>query len=198
MRSTPLFLCVLLLVGSAFAQEIQLTQQVIAASPVDADAYSWTVLVDGKQQAQPSSDKKTVIVTLHGQQTVTLILSVVVDGKLTTYVTDANKPGPVPDPPVPPVPVPKPDGVEKLVIVTETADRTPPQQKLFVTIQTTYEKYPVLIIDQDSSQPSLKTAIEAARLKGLPAVVSLDGEGDVAAVIPLPADFAKFKEAFDD
>jgi len=195
MRSSPLLLCVLLLVSSlAHAQEIQLTQQVIAASPVEASAYSWTVMVDGKLQEQPSSDKKTIIVTLHGQQSVTLILSVVTDGKLQTYTIDANRPGPVPPPPPPP----KPEGVASLVVVMESSDRTPPQQKLFVQLQTKYKQYPVLIIDKDSSQPNLKVAIEAARLKGIPGVVSLDDAGDVVGVIPLPADYAKFVEAFDE
>jgi len=167
------------------AQEIQLTHQVIAASPVEATAYSWTVLVDGVQRPQPSSDKKTVIVTLHDQQTVTLVLSVVVDGKLQTFVTDANAPGPAP--PVPPVPVPNPSGVASLVIVTETANRTPDQQRLFVQIQTKYKTYPVLIVDQDATKGDLKAVIKAAQDLGVPAVVSLDAGGKVLATTSLPA-----------
>jgi len=56
----------------------------------------------------------------------------------------------------------------------------------------------VMIIDKDSSQRTLKAAIDAARSKGLPAVVSLGAGGKVVATVPLPADYAKFKEVFSD
>jgi len=61
-----LLLTLLCLCGlTANAQEIQLTHQVIASAPIDADAYSWTVLVNGLPRPQADADQKTVIVPLH-------------------------------------------------------------------------------------------------------------------------------------
>jgi len=108
-----LLITLLLVCMPATAQEIQLTHQVIASSPVEASAYSWTVLVDGIHQPQQNEDKKTIVVTSHGGKSVVLILSVTTDKGLQTFVTTAT-PGPSPNPvdpvdPVVPDPV-APDG----------------------------------------------------------------------------------------
>jgi len=179
---------------TANAQEILLTHQVIASSPIDGEGYSWTVLVDGTPKLIDDSDKKTIIVTLHGQSKIVLVLSVVSGSELKTFVSEA-KPGPKPGPDVPDPPIVKPEGVSSLVIVYESADQTPSLQKLFVTIRTTFKTYPVQIVDQDSGNPNLKTQIDAAKTLGLPAVVSLDEDGKIVSTVALPATYKEFEEA---
>lgn len=175
------------------AQEIQLTHQVIASSPVEADAYSWTVLVNGTRKPHEDADKKTIIVTFHGSGQVLLILSVVTKDGLQTFVSEATpKPGPNPNPDPEPPPIPKPEGVASLVVVAESANRTPSQQKLFVSIQTKYKRHPVLILDPDSKNNTV--AIKAAVDEGIPALVFLDADGNVITVKSLPDTYDEFVE----
>ncbi len=193
MRYLALFLT-LFLWSPLIAQEIQLTHQVIASSPIDGDGYSWTVLVDGSSKPIDDSDKKTIIVTLHGESKVVLVLSVVSGGELKTFVSE-TKPGPKPGPDVVDPPIVKPEGVDSIMIVYESANQSPTLQKLFVTIRTTFKQYPVQIVDQDSTNPNLKTQIEAAKKLGLPAIVSLDDDGEIISTVSLPETYTAFVEA---
>jgi len=193
MRTLALLLT-LFLWSPLVAQEIQLTHQVIASSPIDGDGYSWTVLVDGSSKPIDDSDKKTIIVTLHGESKVVLVLSVVSGGELKTFVSE-TKPGPKPGPDVVDPPIVKPEGVDSIMIVYESANQSPTLQKLFVTIRTTFKQYPVQIVDQDSTNPNLKTQIEAAKKLGLPAIVSLDDDGEIISTVSLPETYTAFVEA---
>lgn len=108
-------------------------------------------------------------------------------------VTIPGKPDPQPDPDPP---KPAPTDTAKVVIVEESANRTPKQAAVFFQLRG--EKLPagtppVLVIDKDTSNPELKVIVAAVGSATLPVVCFVDKDGKVTRQVPLPDTFDGFR-----